>query len=674
MSEFITKIANALQELVKYSVISKIQTGDRTFDNLLSATVLIVITHVINPTFFNDIRTNCKAYFYTVIDMVKYLISTILRVINTFMALMPASISQTVVNFIPPNIVHMWKRLCDYQYNRKSTDSVIPNNSTICYLPDSTYEKIKAEMIKSYMDKYFDPTCYSKITWYTSKSIAFNSQIIKFVINEMSFVNTQSTVLRFGHTIQRETDAAEPTLESLRPVFKDKKIPVFIYNDELIVLNYDDSWGFYLYYRSYSVLEVFHQYIMRYMPKHIKAEQNQKESKELEEEKKNQESKAHSLATKGIVYTVYVTNDDNCKSKPYGVVYADRDLESYVSRYKPKIKSLLDNFVSINQTGKSRFGRYGTYNLGFMLYGKPGCGKTLLTKVIANYLVRDIHIVDMRKIKTKTVFERLFEDINKKVFVFDEFDCVQGVLSRELTADGKYERKVSQEKATIMKAKLTLLKSLNEQKEDKEKDQIKMEIAKLDQRLVRMEDDLTLDTILTVLDGVKEMRGRVIIANTNHIDRIDPALLRDGRFDMKLHMTEFNEDEIRDLLCMMYESSDARELIMKSTFPSGIYTPTNIMNICYSIENLPRVIDVLRRGENTTTLSDSTTLSDTTLNDSTTLSDNASRSDDKFLPNEYTDEYDTSSRSKSPLSQASTNFTTCKKKKKKKNAKGSNRS
>jgi transitional endoplasmic reticulum ATPase len=42
--------------------------------------------------------------------------------------------------------------------------------------------------------------------------------------------------------------------------------------------------------------------------------------------------------------------------------------------------------------------------------------------------------------------------------------------------------------------------------------------------------------LLTEMDGLEELRGVTILAATNRMDIIDPALLRPGRFDLLLHI------------------------------------------------------------------------------------------------------------------------------------------
>src|SRR6185312_1787990 len=63
---------------------------------------------------------------------------------------------------------------------------------------------------------------------------------------------------------------------------------------------------------------------------------------------------------------------------------------------------------------------------------------------------------------------------------------------------------------------------------------------------------VTLADVLNVLDGVMELDDAIIILTTNHIEKLDPALIRPGRMDMTLHMGELCEDTTREMLLAFY--------------------------------------------------------------------------------------------------------------------------
>jgi chaperone BCS1 len=53
---------------------------------------------------------------------------------------------------------------------------------------------------------------------------------------------------------------------------------------------------------------------------------------------------------------------------------------------------------------------------------------------------------------------------------------------------------------------------------------------------------VSLSSLLNVLDGVGSQEGRVLIMSTNHVERLDDALIRPGRVDMTLELGLTNRD------------------------------------------------------------------------------------------------------------------------------------
>ena len=203
--------------------------------------------------------------------------------------------------------------------------------------------------------------------------------------------------------------------------------------------------------------------------------------------------------------------------------------------------------------------------------------------------------------------KKIFYDVKflkKKVLVLDEFDCVQGIIKNRSNinqSENKYNNESSKLKQ-LKERQIKIMKllvndtTIQKNKDVVETNHIKIELKEISDQIKNEENSLSLDTMLQVLDGVIEMRGRVIIATTNHIENIDPALLRAGRFDIKIELNEFNNEEAHELLNKMYSNSASKsELkLLNKTKIKEIYTPTQLINIASSYENLAGVLNIIR--------------------------------------------------------------------------------
>jgi len=57
---------------------------------------------------------------------------------------------------------------------------------------------------------------------------------------------------------------------------------------------------------------------------------------------------------------------------------------------------------------------------------------------------------------------------------------------------------------------------------------------------------------LNALDGVVSTEERIIFMTTNHLDRLDPALIRPGRIDVKQYLGYATPYQIRELFLKFY--------------------------------------------------------------------------------------------------------------------------
>ncbi len=137
---------------------------------------------------------------------------------------------------------------------------------------------------------------------------------------------------------------------------------------------------------------------------------------------------------------------------------------------------------------------------GIMLYGPPGCGKTLLAKAVATELGVNFISIKGPELLSKYIgeSEKGIREVFKKakmaspcIVFFDEIDSL--TPKRGAGADSHVtERVVSQ--------------------------------------------------FLAELDGIEELKGVVVLGATNKLDMVEPALLRAGRFDFLLEVPKPSEE------------------------------------------------------------------------------------------------------------------------------------
>ena len=204
------------------------------------------------------------------------------------------------------------------------------------------------------------------------------------------------------------------------------------------------------------------------------------------------------------------------------------------------------------------------YTLGIGMYGKPGTGKTSFIKCLAKYTGRHVILLTFKHIRTKKQLEEYFYEsqyhmgnepdsigFDQKIIVMEDLDCIGDIVldrslrtnhiqqprepsSRFLDDDVPQETTTTSENLNdfdMMNPLLTKKDRNNKPKKESEE----------------LEDRLTLDDILNLMDGIRETPGRILVITSNHYDRLDPALVRPGRIDMKLPMTYASHETIRQI-------------------------------------------------------------------------------------------------------------------------------
>merc|ERR1712061_134806 len=89
---------------------------------------------------------------------------------------------------------------------------------------------------------------------------------------------------------------------------------------------------------------------------------------------------------------------------------------------------------------------------------------------------------------------------------------------------------------------------------------------------------LTLANLLEVLDGVMEMEGRMLVITTNYPEKLDKALIRPGRIDMKVNFGPMRGKGITDMFKHYFEM-DPPVTVHVERLPERKWTPAEVTQV-----------------------------------------------------------------------------------------------
>jgi ATP-dependent 26S proteasome regulatory subunit len=263
---------------------------------------------------------------------------------------------------------------------------------------------------------------------------------------------------------------------------------------------------------------------------------------------------------------------------------------------KKKLIQYINPFVfdpllaSKENPGEQLYKKCGmTFKAGLLFYGEPGCGKTTTIKGILKYTNRNAIIVDLGKVKTCEELESIFRTrkINGKVFTGKEL-CF--ILEDCDAFDTKVIKKRENEPTTTM----TTSSSMSEtNSSDMTKLMDKLATTTMTVLPPPETDRLNLSCLLNLLDGIIELNGIMIIMTSNHPEKIDPALIRPGRFDFKCEFKKASREIIKEMLKLKYNLTD-QSLLKYATDLNNIkdymMSPAQIQCICFNNERIEECI------------------------------------------------------------------------------------
>jgi len=158
---------------------------------------------------------------------------------------------------------------------------------------------------------------------------------------------------------------------------------------------------------------------------------------------------------------------------------------------------------------------------GVLLYGPPGCGKTLIAKAVANSIAKKLGHLSGKEVRSFFLHVKGPELLNK--YVGESERQVREVFkkAKERAADGNPVIVFFDEMDALFRTRGTGISSDVE--------------------------STIVPQFLSEIDGMESLRNVIVIGASNRQDLIDPAVLRAGRLDVKIKISRPDATAARDI-------------------------------------------------------------------------------------------------------------------------------
>ena len=227
----------------------------------------------------------------------------------------------------------------------------------------------------------------------------------------------------------------------------------------------------------------------------------------------------------GCYTTSYSSNRTDTNVEVYYKSLSTRSRETvFINKdINDRLFTHINRFLSNKNKYQSRDLLYKT---GILLYGEPGTGKSTISRMICTEYHLDMIIIDMSnfcKMNIDYITNSINADGEMYILVLEDIDRVMDNIETD-----KYE---------------------------------------------------AVNKLLQFLDSSSSPTNVIFIATTNHLDRLDPAITRDGRFDLVLNVGSINKEPAIDMIKSFdVNESDAEELWNKNNV-NGTINPAKLQNI-----------------------------------------------------------------------------------------------
>ncbi|OBZ88790.1 Mitochondrial chaperone BCS1 [Choanephora cucurbitarum] len=221
---------------------------------------------------------------------------------------------------------------------------------------------------------------------------------------------------------------------------------------------------------------------------------------------------------KTVLYTSY-----GPEWRPFGTPRRRRMLESVIldqgiqERVVKDVKAFINNGKWYNERGIP-------YRRGYLLYGPPGSGKSSFIQALAGELEYNICILNLsERGLTDDRLNHLLSNVpERSIMLLEDIDAA---FTKRTQSDNQGYQSM-----------------------------------------------ITFSGLLNALDGVASAEERIIFLTTNHVEKLDPALIRPGRVDMKEYLGNASEYQIKKMFLRFYDDEELAKRFVQKTRGKDIST------------------------------------------------------------------------------------------------------